>query len=658
MDKKQLLEGINSNYLLNQIFYYIQDENIKLKLFFHSKSFQEKLGIKPIDYKEGFLKKIKFNLDTYLYKNIENDKETLNKSLQRFLKKKKLNKKEIEKIVYDIYSNKKVKDIEEEDINMIDENYYKLINVFSPFFDILSRTDIFEKKYCIPIIEQSIEKYQLNNDYKNIFEQLNESNIKYTSLLLLFIDNNKINYLKDFNIDFNRIKSLSIVQDGIVNKNDKYLLNTLFSFKNIENNLVYLKIYLTKEKKCKTDTDSFENINNFKSIKYLYLSSLCFDKPFLLKLKNLKLLSIEVCENIGLSEDCCSNIQRIRLAETKLYLNNEDKLFKTIKLPKIEFCDFYDYNMDYNSIFDLKNLKCLKNFIGKSIDFLQLESESLQIIGFISYFKNESKDIEFKIIEKVLGLKKLNHLELSIFKINDNDIAAIHGENISLNNLFINWRNDIEKCILINLEKKFPNLSKIKIIIPNEDEDEDEDEDSSYNFKPSIININENKNSKINKIYLDINKPNDLIQLDCGAFEKLVEILLIIQPCIKNLEACFPILGKNCQIIFKSLKVFYFKYEYLSIFDNTIQNILENIYNNFEKMPNLKEFYLVCTCQISEEFYKKFLTKILSSNLNSICFDMKNNEKYSKSMLKETEIKNIYQNFDRYQYQYIYINKF
>ena len=246
MDKKQLLEGINSNYLLNQIFYYIQDENIKLKLFFHSKSFQEKLGIKPIDYKEGFLKKIRFNLDTYLYKNIENDKETLNKSLQRFLKKKKLNKKEIEKIVYDIYSNKKVKDIEEEDINKIDENYYKLINVFSPFFDILSQTDIFEKKYCIPIIEQSIEKYQLNNDYKNIFEKLNESNIKYTSLLLLFIDNNKINYLKDFNIDFNRIKSLSIVQDGIINKNDNYLLNTLFSFKNIENNLIYLKIYLTK----------------------------------------------------------------------------------------------------------------------------------------------------------------------------------------------------------------------------------------------------------------------------------------------------------------------------------------------------------------------------------------------------------------------------
>ena len=127
-------------------------------------------------------------------------------------------------------------------------NFMTFWYIYSPFFDVMSKTEIFEKKYCIPIIEESLEKYKLNNDYKNIFEKLNLSNIKYASILISFIDN-KLNFLKDFNIDFNRIKSLSIVQDGIVNKNDNYLLNTLFSFKNIENNLVYLKIYLTKEKK-------------------------------------------------------------------------------------------------------------------------------------------------------------------------------------------------------------------------------------------------------------------------------------------------------------------------------------------------------------------------------------------------------------------------
>lgn len=93
----------------------------------------------------------------------------------------------------------------------------------------------------------------------------------------------------------------------------------------------------------------------------------------------------------------------------------------------------------------------------------------------------------------------------------------------------------------------------------------------------------ENKNCKINNIFLNISLPNiNLIQLDCGSFEKLIEIKLILQTKICNLDKVLPVLGNNCQIIFKSLKVFHFRYEYLSIFDN-FNNILKNIYNNFDK---------------------------------------------------------------------------
>ena len=91
----------------------------------------------------------------------------------------------------------------------------------------MSKTEIFEKKYCIPIIEESLEKYKLNNDYKNIFEKLNLSNIKYASILISFIYN-KLNFLKDFNIDFNRIKRLCLIQKNNIDINNKYLFDTFF----------------------------------------------------------------------------------------------------------------------------------------------------------------------------------------------------------------------------------------------------------------------------------------------------------------------------------------------------------------------------------------------------------------------------------------------
>ena len=159
--------------------------------------------------------------------------------------------------------------------------------------------------------------------------------------------------------------------------------------------------------------------------------------------------------------------------------------------------------MKYNSIIDLKSLVCLKYFVGKIDDFLKLDNELLLGVELLSYVKNESKDIEIKAIEKVICLQKLKKLDFSLYKTSDNDISKINGENTALTNLNIIWKNNKENCNLINLQKKFPNLSHINIITQEEDED---DEDSSYSFgheKP-IIYINENKKCKINNIYLYI----------------------------------------------------------------------------------------------------------------------------------------------------------
>ena len=645
MENKQLLGKIKSYYLLNQIFNYIQNENLKLKLFKYSKLYQEKLGIKLFEYKEKYLQKIGFILNRYLFKDEESNKDTLNTRLQKFLNKRKLTNNEIENIVFDIFSNKKEKDLDEEDIITLDECRDTIISVYSPFFDVISKTENFQKKYSIPILEKNINKYNLKDDYRRIFEKLNELNIKYFSINFIFSDNNSINYLKDFNIDFNKIKRLTIVQEDIINKNDKYLFKTIFSFNNIENTLIYLKLYLEEEKNFKTDSESFEGINNFKSLRYLYISYFDFDKTFLFKLKTLKLLSFEKVKNINISQDCCSNLKRFTLSDT---IVNSESLFK---LPKLECGYFFDYYIEYHSIVDFKSLTSLKSFTGKLNDFFKLESEILEDITLNTYIENKDKNEEIKIIEKIINLKKLKIISFGLFQINDNDISKIEGENISIISLKLYWGKNKEKCILSNLQSKFPNLTEIEIINKNLN-------DNSLDiFKKTMINIKENQNCKIYKIHLDIKNSNDLIQFNCGPFEKLVVIKFIFHPDIYNLENTFPLFSKNCEIIFKSLKIFYFQFKYVSIFENHFLNILENIYNNLDKMPNLKEFLLDCTCKVSEEFYIKFLKKILSMNLNYIYFNIKNNENNNNDGYSVTEIKNIYKSFDFYQYKSIFIKK-
>ena len=49
-----MLEQINSDYLLINLFEYIEDENYKMKLFVHSKLFQKRLKINLYDYKLEF----------------------------------------------------------------------------------------------------------------------------------------------------------------------------------------------------------------------------------------------------------------------------------------------------------------------------------------------------------------------------------------------------------------------------------------------------------------------------------------------------------------------------------------------------------------------------------------------------------------------------
>ena len=78
-------------------------------------------------------------------------------------------------------------------------------------------------------------------------------------------------------------------------------------------------------------------------------------------------------------------------------------------------------------------------------------------------------------------------------------------------------------------------------------------------------------------------------------------------------------------------------------------------------MPNLKAFLLDCFCSVNKEFYFRFITKLLSLNLEYIHFsilDTDKNKKIGKKSYTVEELKIIDNDFDNYKYDYYFIQKF
>ena len=190
------------------------------------------------------------------------------------------------------------------------------------------------------------EKYKI--EYNSI---LNKKNIEYSSIYFMF-DNN-INFIKEINIDFNKIKKITLHKGHEFKTNNDLIFKTLFSLNDIENNLISLTIrfrwnedeftqFLGRKSSGKVDTNLFEKINNFKELRYLYLISINFDKNVTIKLNSLKVLLCSGCENLSLSGIICPKLR-------KLYYYNKGESNK----------------IDYKNI-DLKELKGLKELYFNS----------------------------------------------------------------------------------------------------------------------------------------------------------------------------------------------------------------------------------------------------------------------------------------------------
>ena len=156
------LNKISSDYILNFILNFIKDD-IKYKLFVHSKKFQKKLGLNLNDYQEKGIKRTGIKLCNYLsgfhyekfgpheyYTSIRN--YYTNKYDYDFgkdaLKKEFLHHLNILKIKYIksyiVYYFKKYKENKKDDSNLY-------LDIFCPFFELLSNQEYFAELFTIPI---------------------------------------------------------------------------------------------------------------------------------------------------------------------------------------------------------------------------------------------------------------------------------------------------------------------------------------------------------------------------------------------------------------------------------------------------------------------------------------------------------------------------
>ena len=636
------LNKITSDYILNIITSFIEDD-IRYKLFMHSKKFQKKLGLSLNSYQEKSIIKLCNYLSGYhdekygphpyytsIMKNSGNKyelffrKESLKKNFLSHLNMLKI--KYIKS--YIVYYFKKYKENKKDDSNLY-------VDIFCPFFDLLSNQEYFAELFTIPIDSLFIEKNKMENEYISTFKKLNNSKQKYSILF-------KFRKAKDFDF-FNkcvylqkvrkltifvkltddekhpRIEHIGMTENGhpfiksidykcdpekILDEKVNLLFNTITSDNNLFTNLLYLKISIAHYYKVK-DFYLIENINNFKSLSHLELEYFLFsEKIFELKLNSIKVFKIIHCEGITISDNCCLNLKELHIIKSDLsYINSP------LKFPNLERCIFYLYLKDdniktsynymarLNTSIDFSSLNNLKVLNAEADDFLKLKNNKLESLTVVSNDKDNSKEKEKRIIEKIISMKSLKEVIISIKLLDDNDISKIPGQNSSVEKLDIYWDKIIPDCMIINLQKKFPNVNTFSLT------------NSPKNLFDTHLQIEENINCKINKLALYGGHSN--IKLYCLSFDNLVEFDLLMNiDKFNGIKGSLHFMSKNCLLTFNSLKSFKFKVHNLDF------ELLNNICNNLEKMPNLETLKLESITLVDKIFFDNLNKKISLMKIN------------------------------------------
>ena len=172
------------------------------------------------------------------------------------------------------------------------------INIDSPLFEIFSKSKNFDKNCTIWILQRNIDKYKLQHKYSIIFNKLNNSNINYSSIYYIFERKEKIDYLKELNINFNNIKKLHLQY----NSSEKFINNESINDEiNILNNFINLEQLVLGGNKNILKLLLLKNVN-FKKLKELNL--LCKEISDLNLLEKVRLDKLEKLNlyNVGISD--------------------------------------------------------------------------------------------------------------------------------------------------------------------------------------------------------------------------------------------------------------------------------------------------------------------------------------------------------------------
>ena len=608
IDNNCKLENIISKYIIKNIFSFINEPNYIYKLINYSKRFQKKLNINLLNYKEIYFNE-RVNYDEYNYykdrfHDYVNSKELLTEKYKKDILDYQINEKNIKIFILNYYKNY-IKNK-----NNCLYKFSKNIILDSPFLEVLSKSDIFGQLFNIVIHTGRYIKEE--EELKNIskFKELNKYNSQYSSITFDYFCKSNINLIKDLDINYKQLKKLIIKYDVSLNENCEILMNNLFSC-DILNNLVYFELNLNCFSSTILQPKTFENINNFKSLEYLILNDVNFEPHFEFKLNNLKYLKIKHSSNI-----IFLNNNFFKLEYLKLYARNI-RCKNNLLLICPELITLKLFIID-NSIIDTNNLKKLKIFKGKS-DFLLLNNfESLEKIIIF--------DIgEINILKKIISLNTLQEISITDeTKFEDYELFETNEKNYSVNKLEIIFRMAKADFDFNKFLNNFPNLSDFNI------QTHYKRPQYSCGFKPNIIKkdekiiIGENINSNINKINISLNTEGYTLKFNCKSYEKLEYISLSVDTLIFDY---FPFFQQNNDKTFNSLKVFNCDINY----DFKVAlNFLENLFNNIDKMPNLRDFKLCC----KKDFF----------------FGMNKFQLYIKKLLTLKSIKNIYISLKYYSY--------
>ena len=230
--------------------------------------------------------------------------------------------------------------------------------------------------------------------------------------------------------------------------------------------------------------------------------------------------------------------------------------------------------------------------------------------------------IDKNILEKLLSSETIEKTNLFLDDFFDKDMLDIKIKNKSIKTLGV----FIKKEIHFSLEKfqnLFLNLKEFTFV-------------SYKNCKRNNLEIKEDINSQINNLNIKIGYKD--IKLHCGPFTQLEKINLNFYNIIESLTSFSVLFGKAIDI-----------------------EILENIYNNLNNMPNLKDFSITINNKIisliDKSFYLKFIKKLLSLKLNSITYEYKDFYDFD-FYLKKNELLEIYPNFKTEDIRNIKIRKY